>query len=283
MRRTLFIVLILVVIGGLSVWLVWRPAVPALIRQVQQVVTPQPTVTFAVVGDNHGVNPIYRQILQDIKGKKYAFLLNLADTSEAGKTEEFQAVKELESSLPYPVYHTVGSHDIKTDDTRQSFTSVFGHAPWYTVDVEQLHLIILDNADRKVGFPEDELDWLNNDLAAHPNTTTILAYHRPFGLPLAALLGDDETFASKQTNERLTDILRRSNVKQIFTSHLHTYLPYTLAGIPAVVSGGGGDPAQLVLGGASKNYFHYLEVVVRDSAVRVTPIRVTIQTTVAPE
>jgi hypothetical protein len=283
MRRFFFIFLAILVVGFGVVWWRWHPAVVQVAQTIRQTVTPQPTVRFAVVGDNHGVNPVYRQILSDIKGQNFQFLLNLGDTSNEGKPEEWQAVKELESTLTFPVYHTVGSHDINTDDTRNSFTAAFGHAPWYAIDSGQLHLIILDNADRKVGFPAKELDWLERDLAAHETSVNILAYHRPFSLPLASLLGDDETAASAKTNERLTAMLRQYNVKQIFTSHLHTNLPYTLAGVPAVVSGGGGDPAQFVLGGAKNNYFHYLEVTIKGSDVQVTPIRVAVQTTASPE
>lgn len=283
MRRFLLISLAVLLIGFSIAWWRWHPAVVQVAQTIRQTIQPSPTVRFAVVGDNHGVNPVYRQIISDLKGQKYQFLLNLADTSDDGTPTEWQAVKELESTLPFPVYHTVGSHDIKTDSTRTSFTAVFGHAPWYTVDNGQLHLIILDNADRKVGFPKEELDWLERDLSAHENSVNIIAYHRPFGLPLAALLGDDETAASAKTNERLTALIRQHNVKQVFTAHLHTYLPYTLAGVPAVVSGGGGDPAQFVLGGAKNNYFHYLDVTVTGPAIHIIPIRIALDASTTPE
>ncbi|MEK7538092.1 MAG: metallophosphoesterase [Patescibacteria group bacterium] len=283
MRRWI-ISLFLVLLAGLAVygWL-YRHQVATITRSIRQAVQPPPSVRFAVVGDNHGVNPVYRQIISDIRVQPYAFLLNLADTSERGETAEFRAVKELEAALPFPVYHTVGSHDIKTDPARGSFIQAFGHDRWYAVDVNQVRLIILDNADRKVGFPAAELDWLERDLAAHADRVNLIAYHRPFGLPLAGVLGDDETPASRLTNARLTDIIRRFRVSEIFTAHLHTYLPYTLAGVPAVVSGGGGDPAQFVLGGPTNNYFHYLDVAVSGPTVTIRPVRVTLDTATPAE
>ncbi len=60
-----------------SAWQLWRAAP-----------TSRSTLTFAVVGDNHGVNPIYRQILRELPGQRPSFLLNLADTSERGETAE---------------------------------------------------------------------------------------------------------------------------------------------------------------------------------------------------
>ncbi len=284
MRRIVGIILVLLIAGGAAALWPWRHNFRFVATAVRQVVHPQPTMRFVVVGDNHGVNPVYRQIIKDIRGQPDAFLLNLADTSEHGLPAEWQAVKELEATLPYPVYHTVGSHDIKADPSRDSFIAVFGHDRWYAIDAGRVHLIVLDNADRKVGFPAAELDWLEADLAAHPTAVNLIAYHRPFDLPLAQLLGDDETAASRLTDERFKNIIRRAQVAQIFTAHLHTYLPYSVAGVPAVVSGGGGDPAQFVLGGPANNYFHYLDVTIRGSTVDIKPVRVILTdvTTVSP-
>lgn len=260
---------------GLSLWTLRAPLRSAWQLWSTRSTSP-PALTFAVVGDNHGVNPIYRQILRELKGQRLSFLLNLADTSENGATEEFRQVKEAESILPFPVYHVVGSHDIKTDPTRQEFINVFGRAPWWSLDVGPLHLVILDNADRHVGFPAASLDWLEEDLRRHQDQTVIVAYHRPFNLPFSKLLGDDETSASRQTNDRLVKLLQRYRVAYVLTAHVHTYLPYTLGGIPAVVSGGGGDTAQAILGGPKNNYFHYLTVTVKGSNVTVTPRRVSL-------
>lgn len=236
---------------------------------------PSSGFTFVVVGDNHGVNDVYRQIIKEVGADDHAFLLNLADTSNLGTKAEFTAVKELESNLPFPAYHVLGSHDIKTDPTGSLFQQVFERQPCSSFTYRQLHVITLDNAERKVGFPDACLDWLVKDLDAHPSEPTIISYHRPFNLPLAQLLGDDETRASRQTNDRFLEILAgRTNIKYIFTAHVHTYIPYALNGIPAVVSGGGGDPAQLVLGGAKNNFFHYLVVRVTGSSVTTEMHRV---------
>jgi len=276
MRRIIISILVIGCLGLLAAGWYWRSGIVTVTQSIQQSVSPQPSVRFAVVGDNHGVNPIYQQIISDIADQPFAFLVNLADTTEQGKVEEFSAVKELESSLPFPVYHTVGNHDIKSDTSRNSFLQAFGHDRWYSVDIGQVHLIILDNADRKVGFVDQQLTWLERDLAAHPDSVNIVAYHRPFDLPLAAVLGDDETITSKKSNARLKKIITEAKVDQILTAHIHTYLPYTIGDIPAVISGGGGDPAQTILGGPKNNYFHYLDITVKGSKVNISPIRVTL-------
>ncbi len=280
MRRAILITIgsLLAVVVLLVGWLL-RHDVVKVGRSLQQAIHTEPAVHFAVVGDNHGVNPIYRQIISDIKDKDYAFLLNLADTSEEGRPEEWQAVKDVESQLPFPVYHTVGNHDILTDPTRETFIQAFGHGRWYSFDTGQTHIIVLDDADRKVGFPDEELDWLKKDLAAHTSSTNLIAYHRPFDLPLAAILGDDETKVSGRSVDAFKKIISDATVNYIFTAHIHTYLPYDVAGVPAVISGGGGDPAQAILGGPKNNFFHYLDVTVHGKKVTVTPTRVTLRST----
>lgn len=241
-------------------------------------IVPKADLQFAVVGDNHGTNEIYRTIIDEIKDQPNAFLLNLADTSENGRVEEFAAVNKLEATLPFPVYHVIGAHDIKTDPTRASFSSAFAVDSWMSVDVGALHLVLLDNADRLVGFPAASLDWLEQDLAAHRSQPTVIAYHRPFDLPLANLLGDDETKTSRSANDRFVTIIKQyPNVQAIFSAHVHQYIPYSIAGIPAYVSGGGGDPNQTIFGGATNNNFHYLIVTVRGSEVSVDYHQVTLK------
>lgn len=272
----------LIAAAGYALWTLWAP-----LQRGWRLVTerrPANQMSFVVVGDNHGLNPIYGQIMSTIRGERYDFLLNLADTSEYGQRQEFTTVKQTEARLPFPTYHVLGSHDIKTDPSGKTFADVFGRQPCSSLVVRGLRLILLNNADRKVGFPDDCLDWFEAELDAHPRQPTILAYHRPFNLPLSSLLGDDETPSSRRTNERFLAIVRRhSNIAYMFTAHLHTYLPYTLAGVPAVVSGGGGDPAQSILGGPANNFFHYLVVRVNGADVRLDVRRVQLTEATAGE
>lgn len=271
--KFVFIIAVLGVIGY-SLWTLRSP-IRAAWQAIRKSPVAAPTVTFAVVGDNHGVNPVYRQIIKDLGTQKLSFLLNVADTSEYGRREEFVATRTLEKTLPFPVYHVLGSHDIKTDPTGQIFSDVFQQPVRHTVDTGNIHLITLNNADRKIGFPAADLVWLKKDLAAHPDTVNLIAYHRPFDLPFASLLGDDETAASRKTDEVFTSIVSPANTAYIFTAHLHTYLPYAVNGIPAVVTGGGGDPAQIVLGGSKNNLFHYLIVTVKGGKVTTEVRRIT--------
>lgn len=276
-RRLLISLSFIVASFGLLGYAIWHTNAFRTIRELQPTESGKtgPTLRFIAVGDNHGDNPIYDQILQEVKNGPYAFLLNVADETNDGTTEEFQVVKQLHTTLPFPVEYTVGSHDFRADPTRKLFVDAFGQQPCRSADYQQLHLIVLDNGDRKVGFSDNCLEWLKNDLAAHTTQPIIIAYHRPFDLPLSAITGDDETPASRLTDAKFLDIIRPAkNIQLIINAHLHTFLPYTLNDIPAVVTGGGGEQAQQILGGSKANYFHYLVVTVTGSSVSYVVHRV---------
>lgn len=229
---------------------------------------------FFVVGDNHGPKPVYKQLLEKAKTKGADFVVNVADLTEHGTSEEIAEVRELEDAVGLTVHHVIGSHDIKSDSSRGTWRSAIGE-PYRTFAVGDARFILLDNADRTVGFSEEELRWLEEVQNDNTSRRTFLFYHRPFGLPLEGVFGDDETPASRKTNDQLRAIIRRSPPTMIFSSHLHTYLPYTLEGVPAYVTGGGGDPAQAVLGGSQSNFFHGMLVTASAKNVSTEVIRAT--------
>lgn len=234
-------------------------AVPRLTRTLGST---QSALRFFVIGDNHGPREVYKELLGKAKASGATFAVNVADLTEHGTAEELQAVLTLEAAVGLPVYHVVGSHDIKSDPSRDTWRQHVGPA-YQAFTVGTARFLLLDNADRQVGFPAEELRWIDRTLAADANRTTFLFYHRPFGLPLEGLFGDDETAASRTSNDAFRAILRQHRPTMIFSGHVHTYLPYTVEGVPAYVTGGGGDSAQTLLGGTSASFFHGLFVTVR--------------------
>lgn len=262
MGRTVILVLMLASLGAAAWWGFGR------VRPRTEPAWPR----FFVIGDNHGPRPVYRQLLEKAKAAGANFAVNVADFTEHGTTEELREVLDLEQEVGLTVYHVIGSHDLKADPSRKTWGREVGPA-YQSLNALGSHFVFLDNADRSVGFPAAELEWLEQDLTANSAKTTFLFYHRPFGLPLEGLFGDDETPASRKTNERFKAIVRRFQPTAIFSGHVHTYLPYTLEGVSAFVTGGGGDPAQTLLGGASSSFFHGLLVTLEPDGPNVSVLR----------
>lgn len=246
-----FVVLIFLGVVGAAAWFI----APRLLTRPAAI----PATRFFVVGDNHGPKQVYKELLQKAKAQGASFAINLADLTEHGTAAELQDVLALEQAVGLPVEHVIGSHDIKSDPSRATWRRVIG-APYRSFDRDGAHFVLLDNADRTVGFPDEELAWLKKDLAAAKGRPVFLFYHRPFGLPLEKFFGDDETPTSRKTNEAFRSILREFKPRLIVTGHVHFYLPYTLEGVESYVTGGGGDPTQTILGGAGASFFHGLLV-----------------------
>lgn len=248
----------------------------------------KPSTIFAVIGDNEGANPTYDDLIAQIADDTtIQFVLHVGDATSTGSEPELQALKTLHQrlGLTIPVYIVPGNHDIKNENWQASWKKSEGK-PWRSIDVGTLHLVLLENADRKIGFPSDELDWLERDLADSPtrqraDSLTILAFHRPFNYPLANILGDDETRTSRLSNERFAKILAQHPVDYIFNGHVHTAIDYTMTlerdandritkSVPVTVSGGGGQPIQTAFGGLLKEKFHALRVEVTGKNISKT-------------
>ena len=288
--RKVYLIVVLALTGGLAGLVLWYQHVGAPNQTVATLipgstVRREQTVTFAVVGDNEGDNPDYRDLIKQIAAdRNVQFLLHVGDTTNRGGATELAALQALhtELGLTIPVYAVPGNHDIKEDSNRKAFQATFGALP-RSIDIQNLHLVLLDNADRKIGFPADELAWLERDLADWQtrrlaDSLTILAYHRPFAYPLADFFGDDETRASRGTNERFLAILAKFPVQHIFTGHIHTAMDFTMVTqtdatnratqtVPVTISGGGGQPIQSAFGGLVKENFHWLKVTVMGTEI----------------
>ncbi|RJO59525.1 hypothetical protein C4546_01460 [Candidatus Parcubacteria bacterium] len=282
--------------GVIALGFLWQPVTSNL--EVLTNLNPLKTLvssktSFAVIGDNEGDNEIYRDLISQIAAdSEIKFLINLGDATATGSQAEIDELLKLhqEMNLQIPVYFVPGNHDIKADPARGIWVKNFGQK-WQSLDIENLHLVLLDNADRKVGFPEEELAWLENDLVnlqkrAAVDQLTVIAYHRPFNYPLAEIVGDDETMASRKSNEKFIEILRKYPPDQIFTGHIHSSADYlmplqknaegqTLKSVPVMVSGGGGQPPQSALGGIFKAKYHFVKVEVEKQKIktRVVPAR----------
>ena len=288
--KSVYRISLLALIIGLGLVLLfnlWRP-VALNFGQLSNLALPKSSAgqfAFAVIGDNEGENPFYADLIRQIsQNQDIKFLLHVGDATASGTSEEFQALKKAnaELGLKIPVYFVPGNHDLTTDQTGQIWQKEIGPL-WQSMDIENTHLVLLDNSNRKIGFEDAELSWLENDLTDYANNKTdnsllIIAYHRPFNYPLASILGDDETKTSRASNEKFLKILEKFPPDQIFTGHIHSYADYamplakdtegkTLKSAPVTITGGGGQPPQSALGGLLKPKYHFLKVTVKGKKI----------------
>ena len=234
----------------------------------------EPLFTFAVLGDNEGVNQVFLQTLKKINQSEPDLVIHVGDFVPRGAEEDFIAVTKEMESLTMTYYPTVGNNDLNKEKSPALYQKYFTEDLYYSFDYQNSHFVILDNSNRLVGFDQAQLDWLDQDLDAADKENTFLFFHRPVNVPLESFFGDDETPASRKSNGDFLKILDKHNITRIFCGHVHLYFSYNLITpsnkkIPVTITGGAGAKPQSILGGESSASYHYVLInVFEDGEIR---------------
>jgi len=143
---------------------------------------------------------------------------------------------------------TIGNHDYRTGHGAPYF-AYFGAAAgpagkgWYSFDVDGWHIVVL-SSESSTGEGSEQLQWLRDDLRAHPARCTLATMHRPrFS---SGEHGDSERVKA------LFQLLFDGGVEVLLSGHDHTYERFapqtpdghvdTQRGVRQFVVGTGGAP-----------------------------------------
>jgi 3',5'-cyclic-AMP phosphodiesterase len=165
-------------------------------------------------------------------------VLVTGDIADHGATEEYEIVRELFSSLPYPVLSLPGNHD-----DRAAYAKIVLGCPGADGPVNQVATVngaVFALCDSTIpgengGFLADStIEWLDGVLSEVPDgSPAFVAFHHP---PVA--LHSPFIDGMRQVgSERLEQVLsRHDNVAGVFCGHAHTPAATTFAGLPLLVS-----------------------------------------------
>lgn len=233
--------------------------------------------SLAVLGDSEGINPTFEQILQELEHSSISILVDVADVTHNGDKQELQAVLDRLHQEPYPTQVVIGNDDLGPSSQPDStnFEQLVRSPTYASLDIRNAHLVLLDNADRRVGFSNEELDWLEIDLQHTTQPIVFLFMHRPINVPFTGVIGTDETSTSEKSIQRFLEILATYPVDHIFTGHLETFLQYDVNGIPITVTGGAhARPDQTGFGVSLPSTPHYVLVTIRGQDIEVEKVDV---------
>jgi 3',5'-cyclic AMP phosphodiesterase CpdA len=184
---------------------------------------------------------------------------DLTDQGKASDLKLFQA--ELERYLPFPCYATMGNHELGTPGP--PFFGLFGRAS-FSFNYSGVQITLLDDASATIA-PRTR-NKLKGWLRAGREQLHVVVTHLP-------ILDADGTrsgaFASRLEATELLAELAQAGVDLLLYGHVHTYKAFKQAGIPAIISGGGGS-IPMRLDGVGR---HYL-VIELDSLRQVTAHRI---------
>lgn len=189
---------------------------------------------FAILADVQEALPrvgdIYERMAAD---KSIRFVVFSGDLTRRGSAEELSAFEAAEARLPVPLFATLGNHELGSD--RVYFQEMFGRASTSFV-FRGVRFSLVDSASASVD-PE-VYDLLDGWLARGRRGPHVVAMHIP---PLDPAGSRNGGFASRVEAGKLLARLAGGEVDFTVYGHVHTYYAFENAGIPAVISGGGGS------------------------------------------
>ena len=231
--------------------------------------------SFVVLGDTRSgtrneVSPIFLTSIAEINRLSPAFVFDLGDFIEGGKSDseilgkEWDMFQEALDRFEMPFYLAAGNHDIWDKQSQQIYEKRFGET-YFAFDYNGSHFIVLctDLAEEVDEITGDQLAWLRDDVQAHAQTDngrkpTFVLLHKPL-------------WYTKSWIEEIHPLLIDYGVDVVFASHWHRYAKMTRDGIRHIVTGGGGAYMHSPI--TKGSFHHYLFVTVSNGEIKVAVIK----------
>ena len=156
-----------------------------------------------------------------------AFVVHTGDVTHLAQPAQFDAAKQILSTLKAPYIVLPGEHDVI--GSPQSFFDAFKRADapegWFSFDQGGIHFVSLVNVfnfeiDGKLGTKQ--LDFVEMDLAAQKRSTPIVVFGH---VPLYALY--PPWGWTTQDGSRVVAALRRFDAVTVLNGHIHQVIRHT--------------------------------------------------------
>jgi predicted phosphodiesterase len=166
-----------------------------------------------------------------------SFVLGAGDLTEQGSVAELQRFERELEALNVPYFATLGNHELGEDPP--PYHDLFGRGN-YSFVYRGVRFTLLDSASATLA--PKVYNWLDDWLRQGQNQVHIVAMHIP---PLDPSGTRHGAFASKDEAAKLLNKLMLGGVDLTLYGHIHTYVRFENAGIPAyIVAGGGALPVR---------------------------------------
>jgi 3',5'-cyclic AMP phosphodiesterase CpdA len=188
--------------------------------------------------DEHNMKRLRAVLQRLIDGPNRPDLLLLTgDLTEHGDAASYARLAEALAGCPFPAWQMVGNHDARTP-----LLAAFPDTPsqggfvHYAIEGDELRVLVLDTLEpgrHGGGFCDARASWLEAQLAARPDTPTLVAMHHP---PLETGIAWLDSDAREAWIARFGDaIAGPRQVKGIIAGHLHRPLHTAWNGISLTV------------------------------------------------
>lgn len=199
---------------------------------------PEPSLHVVVLGDRTGEpdDAVWAEMVAQAGRLRPDLVLTVGDLAddaddEADWARALAPLQALEAA-GIEVQPTPGNHDIHDGDSAARFERLTGERPYRSFDRGGVHFVVLDNsiANTSAELPDEQLAWLDADLAAHGDGPVIVLMHKPFWAKEVAAGAPDPL------HERFV----AHGVRAVLTGHWHRHAHQRIDGIDYVIVGSSG-------------------------------------------
>ncbi|MCA9679428.1 MAG: metallophosphoesterase, partial [Myxococcales bacterium] len=160
------------------------------------------------------------------------FVVSMGDLTERGHDDEYALFEEQLEVLGVPYFTTLGNHELWSPAS--AFRDRYGRASFQFV-FKDVAFTFADSGD--AGIDPLVHQWIDGWLAAARDRVHLFLTHFPPIDPSGSRAGG---FRSRLEGHDLLERLAAGGVDLTLYGHVHTYVQFDNAGIPAFISGGGG-------------------------------------------
>lgn len=179
-------------------------------------------------------------------------VFDVLEVDRAAADQQFDLFEQAISAVSVPVFHTLGNHDcfgvyeksgVSADDPlfgKQYFLQRFGlERAYYSFDHEGWHFVVLDTIGidgrhYRGWIDEEQIAWLDDDLAAASKPTVVIGHMPLFSNYIEWKRGTTEIippFVSVVNAHQVAKVLVEHPVKLVLAGHLHVNEVFLYKGI----------------------------------------------------
>jgi 3',5'-cyclic AMP phosphodiesterase CpdA len=188
---------------------------------------------FAVMADSHKDTANLQMALAKAKNAGVKFVIMMGDLSDIGTVEELTATKQVLDNSGLQYYTAAGDHDLwdsrdKENDAPKNFKQVFGQT-YKSFSYDNVRYILIYNSDNYLGLDGVQLKWIEDELAAIPETTQLTFVFAPTPLyhPSSDHVMGKVTPKLASQADHLNTIFKGAGVELVLSADTHFYSSFT--------------------------------------------------------
>lgn len=190
---------------------------------------------IAIVTDRTGGHRpgIWEEAVKKINLLRPEFVVSVGDLIEGYSEDPVELETQWKEFLGFvddmemKFFFVPGNHDVSNPVMHDLWRKKFGPA-WYSFDYKRVHFVCLCSEDPETTLGEEQLKWLEQDLAEHQEARwTLVFLHKPLWV-----FAERELAAGNKdsTNWKKAEALLGDRPHSVFAGHVHHYTQYDRSG-----------------------------------------------------